>query len=86
MTPEQAAAALLAPARDEVFQRPYSGLGRMTLREYAAEYGHDLDVIQGILRGAGLDPDPDARLREEAGRLGTDPEGILDVLNREAAG
>ena len=46
-----------------------------------AEYGYDLAEIQDILAAAGLDIEPDARLREEATRLGTDPEGLVEVLN-----
>lgn len=50
LTPEEAAAAMIPQVEKVRFQRPYSGLGRMTLRE-------------------------------EATRLGTDPEGIIEVLN-----
>ncbi len=81
LTPQEAAAALLSPVEELRFQRPYSGLGRMTLREYAEEYGYDLSEIQDILAAAGLDVEPDARLREEATRLGIDPEGLVEVLN-----
>jgi hypothetical protein len=81
LTPQEAAAALLPPVEALRFQRPYSGLGRLTLGEYATEYGYDLAEIRAILSGAGLEVDPDVRLREEATRLGTDPEGIIDVLN-----
>jgi hypothetical protein len=81
VTPEEAAAALLAPPEMVRFQRPYSGLGRMTLREYADAYGHDLAEIQRMFRAAGLEVEPDARLREEATRLGSDPEGLIEILN-----
>jgi hypothetical protein len=81
LTPQEAAAALVPAVEETRFQRPYSGLGRLTLAEYASEYGYDLAEIRGILSEAGLEIDPDARLREEATRLGTDPEGIIDVLN-----
>lgn len=81
LTPQEAAAALLPPVEALRFQRPYSGLGRLTLGEYATEYGYDLAEIRAILAAAGLEVDPDVRLREEATRLGTDPEGIIDVLN-----
>lgn len=84
LTPEEAAASLLPPARTERFKRPYSGLGRMTLREYAGEYGYDLDEIRGILGAEGVEVEPDVRLREEATRLGTDPEGLIDILNAGA--
>ena len=81
LTPQEAAAAFLPEVEENRFQRPYSGLGRLTLKEYAAEYGYDLEEIRGILSAAGLQVDPEVRLREEATRLGTDPEGIVDVLN-----
>jgi len=84
LDPEEAAAALIPAVEDVQFQRPYSGLGRFTLREYAAEYGYDLAGIKRILLAAGWELDPDARLRDEASRLGTDPEGIIDVLNAGA--
>ncbi len=73
----------VAPGVDAAgfYHRPYSGLGRMTMREYAEEYGYDLETILSTLRGEGLELDPDARLREEATRLGSDPEGLLDLLN-----
>lgn len=63
------------------FPVPYSGLGRLTLREYAERYGADLDLALSILRERGVQFDPDARLRDEAERLGTDPEGIVLWLN-----
>jgi hypothetical protein len=63
------------------FQHPPSGLGRLTLREYAEDYGYDLDEIVAILAGKGMTVDPDARLREAADGLGTDPAGILEALN-----
>jgi hypothetical protein len=81
VTPQEAAEALLPPVQEARFRRPYSGLGRMTLGEYAAEFGYDLGEIRGILSEAGLQIDPQAPLRDEATRLGTDPEGIIEVLN-----
>jgi hypothetical protein len=53
----------------------------MSLREYGQEYGYDVDTMVGILESAGLSVNPDATLREEATRLGTDPEGLISVLN-----
>ncbi len=81
ITAEEAAAALTSTDDGLPFQKPYSGLGRMTLREYAAEYGYDLDGILGLLTDAGLNLNPDERLREEAARLDMDPEGVIAVLN-----
>ena len=68
------------------FIQPYSGLGRMTMREYAERYDADLDQILSILNGRDIDLDPDVRLREEASRLGIDPEGIIEVLNQSVSG
>ena len=67
------------------FAQPYSGLGRMTMREYAERYDADLDRILGILAEQGMDLDPDQRLRDEADRFEMDPEGIIEVLNRMAS-
>ena len=65
------------------FQRPTTGLGRLTLASYAEQYGYDLGELRAILAAAGYDVDPDARLRDEAARLGTDPLGIFETLNGE---
>lgn len=81
LTRQEAAAAFLPEVEENRFQRPYSGLGRLTLKEYAEEYGYDLGEIREILSVAGLQVDSEVRLREEATRLGTDAEGIIDVLN-----
>lgn len=81
LMPEEAEASLLPRLEEVRFQRPYSGLGRMTLEEYAAQYRYELAELQGILSEAGLEVDSEAPLRDEATRLGMDPEGIIDVLN-----
>jgi hypothetical protein len=88
-TPEEIAAGLSAlfssgdslAADSALYRKPYSGLGRMSLREYGQEYSYDVDTMVGILESAGLSVNPDATLREEATRLGTDPEGLISVLN-----
>jgi len=64
------------------FQHPSSGLGRITLREYAEEYSYDLDEILSILAAKGLEVDPDTRLREAATEMEMDPSGIIDGLNQ----
>jgi hypothetical protein len=66
------------------FAMPYSGLGRLSLRQYAEQYEADLELALSILRERGVDLDPDARLRDEATRFGTDPEGIIVWLNEGA--
>lgn len=73
-----------SPEPSGPFVMPYSGLGRLTLREYTEKYGADLDLALSILRGRGVDIDADARLRDEATRVGTDPEGIILWLNEGA--
>jgi len=83
LTPEEAAARLVTPAEAR-YLRPYSGLGRMTLASYAEEYGYDLPKLRRILSAAGLDVAPDRQLREEADRLGTDPEALIEALNAGA--
>lgn len=64
------------------FANPVSGLGRITLREYAEEMGHELDELLAILAGQGLEVDPDARLREVATQLGLEPSGVIEALNK----
>jgi hypothetical protein len=64
------------------FAHPGSGMGRMTLREYADAQGHDLDEILAILDEAGIPADANARFRDLATAAGLDPAGIIDVLNR----
>lgn len=86
MTADEAASALAPPRQSPSFQRPYSGLGRMTLREYAEEYRYDLTEILRLLEEAGLLLDPDEILRVEASRLHTDPEGVISVLNGQGKG
>ena len=81
LTPQEADSAAIPAVAAVRFQRPYSGLGRMTLEEYAGEYGYELCELQKILLEAGLELDPGVRLRDEATRLGLDPEGLIDVLN-----
>jgi hypothetical protein len=81
VTPQELAARLQPDPSPARFQRPYSGLGRMTLASYAQEYGYSLPELQRILGDAGYALDPEATLRDEASRLGLDPEGIIDVLN-----
>jgi hypothetical protein len=64
------------------FVQPYSGLGRITLRGYAEEYGYELQELLQILSRADLAVDPDVRLRDEAARLDMAPEDIISALNQ----
>jgi hypothetical protein len=66
---------------EDRFQHPASGLGRLSLRAYAEDFGYDLEEILNILRGRDPDTDPDDRFRDVANRLGTDPTGVLEALN-----
>jgi hypothetical protein len=63
------------------FPRPGSGMGRMTLRQYAKEFDFELEELLGILEGQDLEVDPDARFSEAAALLGLPPSGIVDALN-----
>lgn len=87
LTPEEAVARM-QPASESTqpFTKPYSGLGRMTLASYAQEYGYALAEVQALLTAAGLSVDPEVSLRDEATRLGMDPEGLIEALNRQATG
>ena len=72
------------PTESGPFVKPYSGLGRLTLRQYAERYDADLELAMAILAEQGVDLDPDGNLRDEAERLGTDPEGVIVWLNEGA--
>jgi len=61
------------------YPRPVSGLGRMSLRDYAGKYGVDLDSLLRVLAEKGIAIDPDQMLRNEAERWDTDPEGLLEL-------
>jgi hypothetical protein len=56
----------------------------MTLREYAERYEADLELMLSLFSDNGLTVDPDVRIREEAELMGTDPEGLIEMLNRWA--
>lgn len=96
-TPQALAAIVLSVARPHdptvadtvtqgrpLFPMPYSGLGRMTLRQYAEQYDADLELALSLLRERGIELDPDARLREATTGLDTDPEGLIALLNAAA--
>jgi hypothetical protein len=63
------------------FPKPFSGLGKMTFRDYAARYEVDLEELLSILEAKGSVVNPDKTFKQEATRLGTDPEGLIDLLN-----
>jgi hypothetical protein len=86
LTPEEAGVHLQSASSGQRFQRPSTGIGRMTLASYAQQYGYDLEELQSILSAAGCALDPQARLRDEAARLGTDPLGIFEILNGQGGG
>lgn len=77
--------ASLPEAPSGPYLQPYSGLGRLTMREYAEKYDADLERALEILRDRGIDLDPDKKLKDEATRVGTDPEGLIEILNRSVA-
>lgn len=64
------------------FPHPGSGLGRITLRQYATQFELDVNELLEILKSGGLEVAPDERLRDAGDRLGTDPLGILEALNK----
>ncbi len=66
------------------FRQPASGLGRLTLRSYCERYHHDLARVTALLSAEGP-VDVDQRLRDLATDRGTDPEGIVDLLNERAS-
>ena len=62
-----------------------SGLGRMSLRDYCGRYGIDLEYVACLLPER-ISADPDRKLRDLAEELGTDPEGVIGLLNDRAGG
>ena len=82
MTDEERATAPAVPDAGP-FPLPYSGLGRMTLRTYCERYGLDLEQATALLSRDGP-IDVDRRLREIASERDTDPEGLVEMLNRRA--
>lgn len=85
-TAEKPASEVAIPAHldDGLYPQPYSGLGRMTLGEYCQKYDLDLEKLLHLLApGSALDPEH--TFREIAGELNTDPEGVIQWLNRQAA-
>lgn len=76
-------AVLPARAIDGPYPLPFSGLGRLTLRDYSQKYDLDLEELLDLFP-ADSTPDPDGTLREIADHLNTDPEGVIEMLNEEA--
>jgi hypothetical protein len=79
---EREVAEEVVAAESVIFPKPYSGLGRMSLREYTEKYDIDLDLALSIANSRGIELDPDAKLRDESRRHGTNPEGLLYLLNK----
>jgi hypothetical protein len=69
---------------NEPFPTPASGLGRMTLEEYAAKYRLNLESMVETLKAGGMEIDPNTKLKDEAARLGTDPHALIEFLNASA--
>ncbi len=65
------------------FPLPFSGLGRMALRDYCKRCNVDLDSLLAHFPGD-LAVDPDRSFRELADELETDPEGVIERLNERA--
>jgi hypothetical protein len=74
-----------AKAGEGPFPMPFSGLGRMTLRDYCQKYDLDLRALLALLP-SDLDVSPDRTFRELADDLDTDPEGVIKMLNERAGG
>jgi hypothetical protein len=56
------------------------GIGRLTLRQYCQQQSLDLDQAMQKLREKGLQPAPDATLRDIAVRGGLHPSAMRDIL------
>jgi hypothetical protein len=65
------------------YPMPASGLGRLTLDRYCERYDLDPGEAVSILERAGHKVKASERLRVIAEQIGTDPEGVIDLLNRE---
>jgi hypothetical protein len=69
---------------NRTFPLPSSGLGRMTFQEYCERYGVDMEDALALLQKNGQTIDVQKRIRDEAERLGTNPEGLIEKLNEWA--
>lgn len=66
---------------DKAFPLPMSGLGRMTSAQYCERYEISLDTVVQRFGAHGITLDAGAAIKSEAGRIGTDPEGVIESLN-----
>jgi hypothetical protein len=83
-SPEERSEAGLGARQDQWhYPHPGSGMGRLTLRDYAERFDLELPEILAVLSEKGVEIDPDVPLREEAARLGATPVWIFEVLNQE---
>lgn len=57
-----------------------TGIGRMTLKEFCASEGIDLDRARARLSKEGLTPDPSLTIRDLASRAGWHPSRVRDLL------
>jgi hypothetical protein len=57
----------------------------MTFQEYCERYEVDVERALSLLQGNGQTLDVQLRIKDEAERLGTDPEGLITRLNELAA-
>jgi len=83
--PVAAGEGAVGPARSAggPFPLPSSGLGRMSLARYCEKYGLELDALL-VLLPDGITVDPHRKLREVADEMGTDPAGVIEMLNERA--
>lgn len=61
-------------------ETPFPGLGRMTLAELAAEYGHDAGILADRLNRQGLNVAPDTTIRAAAEENGMAPPQFYERL------
>jgi hypothetical protein len=85
-SPQQLLEALLEPAATsaaaptEAFPHPASGLGRLTLTQYAERSTLDVATLQELGARRGWSLDPDTRFKDLAEGLGLNPGALLDSL------
>jgi len=65
------------------FPMPFSGLGRMSVRDYCQKYDLQVDSLLALLP-RGVKIEEDHTFREIANELRTDPEGVIEILNEAA--
>jgi hypothetical protein len=64
--------------------QPFTGMGRMPLKELCSQYGLNQQQIVAALAAKGIKADPEKSLKEIAGAHGTDPHALFALIHETA--